>query len=116
MEVVRENLFPICPICKVAKYCGRECQKADWKKHKPLCAGLRMKRKKDNLLERKGERGNRNERQNDWKTNNSNFFFLVLAHPSSLAQEGSFNGQYHFWYIFGKIKVLFFNRVRVRKK
>jgi len=48
MEVVGENLFPICPICKVAKYCGRECQKADWKKHKPLCAGLRMKRKKEN--------------------------------------------------------------------
>jgi len=46
MEVVGENLFPICPICKVSKYCGRECQKADWKKHKKLCAGLKEARRR----------------------------------------------------------------------
>ena len=42
MEVVGENLFPICPICKVSKYCGRECQKADWKRHKgAACSELK---------------------------------------------------------------------------
>ena len=35
-KAVGENRFPICPTCKVAKYCGRECQKADWKKDKKV--------------------------------------------------------------------------------
>lgn len=26
-----------CTICKCTKYCSRECQKADWKKHKKMC-------------------------------------------------------------------------------
>ncbi|CAH0393731.1 unnamed protein product [Bemisia tabaci] len=26
-----------CSKCGLAKYCSRECQKADWKKHKPFC-------------------------------------------------------------------------------
>ena len=29
-----------CTRCKVAKYCSKECQKADWKEHKALCAPL----------------------------------------------------------------------------
>jgi hypothetical protein len=30
----------ICGGCRVARYCGRACQRAAWKQHKPLCAGL----------------------------------------------------------------------------
>lgn len=29
-----------CSACKVARYCGRACQKADWPSHKPVCAAL----------------------------------------------------------------------------
>jgi hypothetical protein len=32
-----ENKLFSCKQCKCAKYCGKECQKADWKKHKKLC-------------------------------------------------------------------------------
>jgi len=28
----------LCAKCKVAMYCGRECQRGDWKRHKPLCS------------------------------------------------------------------------------
>ena len=28
-----------CSLCKVANYCGKECQKGDWKKHKMHCEG-----------------------------------------------------------------------------
>lgn len=27
----------ICAKCKARRYCGRECQKAEWKKHKKVC-------------------------------------------------------------------------------
>jgi hypothetical protein len=30
----------ICAGCRVARYCGRACQRAAWKKHKPVCAAL----------------------------------------------------------------------------
>jgi hypothetical protein len=30
----------ICGGCQVARYCGRECQKAHWKQHKPVCRML----------------------------------------------------------------------------
>jgi len=46
MEVFGESLFPSCPTCMMTRYCGRECQKADWKKHKKLCAGLKEGRRK----------------------------------------------------------------------
>ena len=36
-----------CPACKAAWYCGVEYQKADWKKHKPLCGKMAMARKKE---------------------------------------------------------------------
>jgi hypothetical protein len=26
-----------CEGCKVARYCGKECQKKDWKAHKKVC-------------------------------------------------------------------------------
>jgi hypothetical protein len=30
----------VCGGCRVARYCGRECQRAVWKQHKPVCAAL----------------------------------------------------------------------------
>ena len=30
----------LCGGCKVARYCGRVCQKKHWKQHKPVCAAL----------------------------------------------------------------------------
>jgi hypothetical protein len=30
----------ICSGCKVARYCGKGCQKAHWKQHKPVCKML----------------------------------------------------------------------------
>jgi hypothetical protein len=32
--------FKPCPRCKTAFYCGKACQKDDWKKHKKICASL----------------------------------------------------------------------------
>ena len=34
----------ICEGCKVVHFCDRACQKAAWKKHKPLCLELRAKK------------------------------------------------------------------------
>jgi hypothetical protein len=31
-----------CASCQSVAYCGRECQKSDWKAHKPRCKALRM--------------------------------------------------------------------------
>ena len=31
-----------CGGCKIAKYCGRQCQKNDWKKHKIACIKMRQ--------------------------------------------------------------------------
>jgi hypothetical protein len=30
----------ICAGCRVARYCGRSCQRAAWKRHKPVCGAL----------------------------------------------------------------------------
>jgi hypothetical protein len=30
----------VCGGCRVARYCGRTCQRAVWKQHKPVCAAL----------------------------------------------------------------------------
>jgi hypothetical protein len=34
------GLSCICGGCHVARYCGRTCQRAAWKQHKPVCAVL----------------------------------------------------------------------------
>ena len=31
-----------CSACRRVKYCGKACQKADWKRHKPVCKILRV--------------------------------------------------------------------------
>ena len=30
-----------CPACRIASYCGSDCQRADWKRHREACAYLR---------------------------------------------------------------------------
>jgi hypothetical protein len=30
----------VCGGCRVARYCGRACQRSAWKQHKPVCAAL----------------------------------------------------------------------------
>lgn len=37
--------FGKCKTCKVSCYCSKECQRADWTKHRAECAQLRKKRK-----------------------------------------------------------------------
>ena len=32
-----EKLKHRCSQCHVAFYCGKDCQKGDWKRHRPLC-------------------------------------------------------------------------------
>ena len=38
-----------CSRCKVATYCSRECQTAQWKAHKVACKKLTMQLKKEEL-------------------------------------------------------------------
>jgi hypothetical protein len=30
----------VCAGCRVARYCGRACQRSAWKQHKPVCGAL----------------------------------------------------------------------------
>jgi|SaaInl74LU_5_DNA_1037368.scaffolds.fasta_scaffold96411_2 hypothetical protein len=39
-----------CTGCKFEKYCSVDCQKADWKKHKPTCKALRSALKEPSLF------------------------------------------------------------------
>ena len=32
-----------CAKCKTTQYCGRDCQKADWKTHKKVCAKVLLR-------------------------------------------------------------------------
>ncbi len=34
-----EEASSVCGRCAAVRYCSRECQRADWKAHKPACAG-----------------------------------------------------------------------------
>jgi tetratricopeptide (TPR) repeat protein len=36
-----EEANSVCGRCEAVRYCSRECQQADWKAHKPACAGAR---------------------------------------------------------------------------
>lgn len=36
-----------CAQCRAARYCPRECQKADWRTHKRMCAQIQGRHKKD---------------------------------------------------------------------
>jgi hypothetical protein len=33
-----EEASSVCARCEAVRYCSRECQRADWKTHKPACA------------------------------------------------------------------------------
>jgi hypothetical protein len=33
-----EEASSVCSRCQAVRYCSRECQRADWKAHKPVCA------------------------------------------------------------------------------
>jgi hypothetical protein len=33
-----EEASSVCGRCEAVRYCSRECQRADWKAHKPACA------------------------------------------------------------------------------
>jgi hypothetical protein len=33
-----EEASSVCSRCQAARYCSRECQRTDWKAHKPVCA------------------------------------------------------------------------------
>lgn len=41
-----------CSACKSVAYCGKECQKEDWKNHKAVC---KAKRKADEEARRRGK-------------------------------------------------------------
>jgi hypothetical protein len=32
-----EEASGVCSRCEAVRYCSRECQRADWKAHKPVC-------------------------------------------------------------------------------
>ena len=34
---INDNVL-LCDACKMAQYCSKDCQTADWKKHKPICS------------------------------------------------------------------------------
>ena len=36
-----EEASSVCGRCEAVRYCSRECQRADWKAHKPACAAAR---------------------------------------------------------------------------
>ena len=35
-----EKTLKKCSVCKAVAYCSKECQKADWKNHKPVCRSI----------------------------------------------------------------------------
>ncbi len=36
-ECASEEASNVCARCQAVRYCSRECQRADWKAHKPVC-------------------------------------------------------------------------------
>jgi len=52
-----EKRFPRCSACKQVRYCSKECQRLDWKKHRPECKFLRpYQPKRTAVLIKSGER------------------------------------------------------------
>ena len=51
-----------CGKCKVARYCNRECQKADWSTHKPRCANA--KKLRDDGIKISGSKESYNRKMN----------------------------------------------------
>ena len=45
-----------CTQCEVAYYCGKECQRGHWKKHKPVCIAAVAAKAEDARRERLGAR------------------------------------------------------------
>jgi hypothetical protein len=42
LKILRVLKLALCRLCKVAKYCSKECQKDDWEKnHKKACKAYR---------------------------------------------------------------------------
>ena len=39
-RMTAKNTMVYCTKCKLANYCSRQCQEADWKMHKQLCQGV----------------------------------------------------------------------------
>jgi hypothetical protein len=37
-EEAREEASSVCARCEAVRYCSRECQRTEWKAHKPACA------------------------------------------------------------------------------
>jgi hypothetical protein len=59
LEKKESKALSFCASCGVVRYCGKECQKADWKRHKESCELWMEERKKGIFGAKKKRRGKR---------------------------------------------------------